>query len=144
MSFVISTPSQFEGLTANSRYEVIVQSKNRFGWSEPAKSFVFSTRLKGKNFKAPYQAWKLRSSALCWPNEQKFGTLLTWPKVISTQVISKKHQPKFNFQTLVNTHYSWGAWTTHSHVETGTNTFFKMNSKFKIIVLQKKKSKKVK
>ena len=39
---------QFEGLTANSRYEVIVQSKNRFGWSEPAKSFLFTTRLKGK------------------------------------------------------------------------------------------------
>ena len=50
MSFLISTPPQFEGLTANSRYEVIVQSKNRFGWSEPAKSFVFSTRLKGENF----------------------------------------------------------------------------------------------
>ena len=41
--------SQFEGLAANSRYEVIVQSKNRFGWSEPAKSFLFSTRLKGEN-----------------------------------------------------------------------------------------------
>ena len=40
---------QFEGLTANSRYEVIVQSKNRFGWSEPAKSFLFTTRLKGKD-----------------------------------------------------------------------------------------------
>jgi len=26
---------------------------------------------------------KLRFSALCWPNQQKFGTLLTWPKVIS-------------------------------------------------------------
>ena len=26
---------------------------------------------------------KLHFSALCWPNPQKFGTLWTWPKVIS-------------------------------------------------------------
>ena len=54
-------------------------------------------------------------STLCGPNEQKFGTLLTWPKVISpsnflpnlstesweTQHLkAKKHKPKFEFRTL--------------------------------------------
>ena len=37
----------FQNLDADSRYEVIIQSKNKFGWSEPTKSFIFSTRLRG-------------------------------------------------------------------------------------------------
>lgn len=36
----------FQNLAAESRYEVIVQSKNQFGWSEPTKSFIFSTRYR--------------------------------------------------------------------------------------------------
>ena len=37
----------FRDLRSNSRYEVIVQSRNAFGWSEPTKSFIFTTRLRG-------------------------------------------------------------------------------------------------
>ena len=57
----------------------------------------------------------LRFSALCGPNEQKFGELLTWPKVTTpskflpnlstdsweTQHLKgKKYKPKFEFRTL--------------------------------------------
>ena len=35
-------------LEANSRYEVIVQTRNAFGWSMPTKSFIFSTRVRGQ------------------------------------------------------------------------------------------------
>ena len=60
----------------------------------------------------------LRFSALCGPNEQKFGEVLTWPKVISppkwlpnlftesweTQHLKRKKQkPKFKFRTLTMT-----------------------------------------
>ena len=38
----------FTDLHPNSRYEVIVQSRNHFGWSEPTKSFIFTTRLRGE------------------------------------------------------------------------------------------------
>jgi len=38
----------FGDLEPHSRYEVIVQTKNQFGWSEPTPSFVFSTRLMGQ------------------------------------------------------------------------------------------------
>lgn len=38
----------FRDLEANARFEAIVQTKNQFGWSEPTKSFVFHTRLKGE------------------------------------------------------------------------------------------------
>jgi len=34
----------FRNLEADTRYEVIVQSQNQFGWSEPTKPFIFSTR----------------------------------------------------------------------------------------------------
>jgi hypothetical protein len=37
----------FRDLQPNSRYEVILQSKNKFGWSDSTKSFVFTTRLRG-------------------------------------------------------------------------------------------------
>ena len=37
----------FRELEADSRYEVIVQTRNTFGWSRPTKSFIFSTRDKG-------------------------------------------------------------------------------------------------
>ena len=40
----------FQNLDADSRYEVIIQSKNKFGWSEPTKSFIFSTRLRGQKY----------------------------------------------------------------------------------------------
>ena len=57
----------------------------------------------------------LRISALCGPNEQKFGELLTWPRVISSSNLlpnlsteswetqhlkARKHKPKFEFRTL--------------------------------------------
>ena len=54
----------------------------------------------------------LRFSALCGPNEQKFGEPLTWPKVITPSKIlsnlswetqhlkGKKYKPKFEFRTL--------------------------------------------
>ena len=60
----------------------------------------------------------LRFSALCGPNEQKFGELLTSPKVITpskflpnlstesweTQHLKgKEHKPKFEFRTLIMT-----------------------------------------
>ena len=38
----------FRELETDSRYEVIVQTRNKFGWSRPTKSFIFSTRDKGK------------------------------------------------------------------------------------------------
>ena len=38
----------FQHLEPDTRYEVIVQSKNHFGWSEPTKPFIFTTRYKGK------------------------------------------------------------------------------------------------
>merc|ERR1711974_285011 len=34
----------FNDLEPDTRYEVIVQSQNQFGWSERTKSFIFSTR----------------------------------------------------------------------------------------------------
>ena len=37
----------FRELESDSRYEVIVQTRNSFGWSRPTKSFIFSTRDKG-------------------------------------------------------------------------------------------------
>ena len=37
----------FQHLEPDTRYEVIVQSKNHFGWSEPTKPFIFTTRYKG-------------------------------------------------------------------------------------------------
>ncbi|CAB4068956.1 unnamed protein product [Lepeophtheirus salmonis] len=37
----------FRDLHPHSRYEVILQSKNKYGWSEGTKSFLFSTRLQG-------------------------------------------------------------------------------------------------
>ena len=37
----------FRNLEADKRYEVIVQSQNQFGWSEPTKPFIFSTRYQG-------------------------------------------------------------------------------------------------
>ena len=58
----------------------------------------------------------LRFSAFCGPNEQKFGELLTWPKVVTPSKIlpnpsteswetqhlkGKKYKPKFEFRTLV-------------------------------------------
>ena len=46
--FCILWLSKFQNLDADSRYEVIIQSKNKFGWSEPTKSFIFSTRLRGE------------------------------------------------------------------------------------------------
>jgi len=36
----------FQHLEPDTRYEVIVQSKNHFGWSEPTKPFIFTTRYK--------------------------------------------------------------------------------------------------
>jgi len=36
----------FRELETDSRYEVIVQTRNKFGWSRPTKSFIFSTRDK--------------------------------------------------------------------------------------------------
>ena len=41
----------FRELETDSRYEVIVQTRNKFGWSRPTKSFIFSTRDKGKDIK---------------------------------------------------------------------------------------------
>ena len=38
----------FRELEADSRYEVIVQTRNSFGWSRPTASFIFSTRDKGR------------------------------------------------------------------------------------------------
>ena len=35
----------FQNLAADTRYEVIVQSQNQFGWSEPTNPFIFSTRF---------------------------------------------------------------------------------------------------
>ena len=35
----------FQNLEADTRYEVIVQSQNQFGWSEPTNPFIFSTRF---------------------------------------------------------------------------------------------------
>ena len=49
----------FQNLDADSRYEVIIQSKNKFGWSEPTKSFIFSTRLRGKSTKLASKSFRV-------------------------------------------------------------------------------------
>jgi hypothetical protein len=52
----------FQNLDADSRYEVIIQSKNKFGWSEPTKSFIFSTRLRGGlNFKINFDLFQIKT-----------------------------------------------------------------------------------
>ena len=38
----------FFGLDPNSEYEVIIQSRNREGWSDPSEIFKFRTRNEGK------------------------------------------------------------------------------------------------
>ena len=48
-----SPPSQrgsymFYALEPNSQYEVVIQSQNRWGWSENSDPFFFSTRANGK------------------------------------------------------------------------------------------------
>ena len=39
----------FYGLTASTEYEVIIQSRNREGWSDASDIFRFSTRDRGKS-----------------------------------------------------------------------------------------------
>ena len=38
----------FYALEPNSKYEVVVQSKNKWGWSQTSKPFFFKTRATGK------------------------------------------------------------------------------------------------
>ena len=42
----------FYGLTASTEYEVIIQSRNREGWSDASDIFRFSTRDRGKAISA--------------------------------------------------------------------------------------------
>ena len=37
-------------LDGATRYEVIIQSKNKFGWSEQTRPFIFTTRFQGEEF----------------------------------------------------------------------------------------------
>jgi hypothetical protein len=39
----------FYALEPSSQYEVVVQSKNRWGWAQNSDAFVFSTRSTGQN-----------------------------------------------------------------------------------------------
>ena len=80
------------------------------------------TRVRKLNLSLFFCLQMLRFSALCGPNEQKFGELLNWPKVMTpskflpnpstesweTQHLKgKKHKPKFEFRTLsINLHFS--------------------------------------
>ncbi len=45
----------FRNLEPDTRYEVIVQSQNQFGWSEPTKPFIFSTRYQGNQREYPFR-----------------------------------------------------------------------------------------
>ena len=38
----------FTGLEADTEYEIIIQSRNTEGWSDPAEIFKFTTRSKGQ------------------------------------------------------------------------------------------------
>ena len=38
----------FYALEPNSKYEVVVQSKNKWGWSQTSNPFFFNTRATGK------------------------------------------------------------------------------------------------
>ena len=49
----------FRNLEPDTRYEVIVQSQNEFGWSEPTKPFIFSTRYQGNCLHFSLTRWKL-------------------------------------------------------------------------------------
>ena len=40
----------FYALEPNSKYEVVVQSKNKWGWSQTSKPFFFKTRATGKPY----------------------------------------------------------------------------------------------
>lgn len=41
----------FYALEPNSKYEVVVQSKNNWGWSQTSNPFFFNTRATGKQNK---------------------------------------------------------------------------------------------
>ena len=41
-------------LDGATRYEVIIQSKNKFGWSEQTRPFIFTTRFQGEEFMRPF------------------------------------------------------------------------------------------
>ena len=47
-SFTYTGNFVFYGLTPSTEYEVIIQSRNREGWSDPNDIFRFSTRSKGE------------------------------------------------------------------------------------------------
>ena len=38
----------FYALEPNSKYEVVVQSRNKWGWSQTSNPFFFNTRATGK------------------------------------------------------------------------------------------------
>ena len=46
-SFTFSGSFSFYQLHPSTDYQVIIQSKNEEGWSEPSKIFTFTTRHKG-------------------------------------------------------------------------------------------------
>jgi hypothetical protein len=47
-SFTYTGSFNFFGLEPATQYEVIIQSRNREGWSDPSEIFKFSTRPHGK------------------------------------------------------------------------------------------------
>ena len=55
----------FYALEPNSKYEVVVQSKNKWGWSQTSKPFFFSTRATGKHINQDFvwnkKVWKPHS-----------------------------------------------------------------------------------
>ena len=63
-----------------SGYRMLEVNLNQF----TNNAFVFRDQSSEFKFRFVFFRFQMLCfSALCWPNEQKFGTLLTWPKGIS-------------------------------------------------------------
>ena len=61
---------------------------------------------------------KLRFSALCWPNQQKFGTLWTWPKVIKPP----KNFPNLSTDGQENTTFSLKVTNPHASIPSSAHS----------------------
>ena len=68
---------------------------------------------------------KFRFSALWWPNQQKFGTLLTWPKVISPP----KNLPNLSADGQENATFSLKFTNPHAAIPISDHKWWK-NSQF--------------
>ena len=58
--FTFTGQFTFHGLSPDSEYEVIIQTRNKEGWADPSNIFKFSTRMEGKlTFSSLAHGWKV-------------------------------------------------------------------------------------